>query len=159
MFYSEHCKLAATAVECITETKTSIRFFLNLSSALFCSLCIKFKSCIFQNLCGTEPHPVRRLSILFATSNSIMTMAKEVNINTLYIHISKVRFRAKKYKINEKFFTLADFKWVQYLGYQASEAILIRHMMTHLPEPVSEQDIMEMFRSQTSTWIPLCNPV
>jgi len=40
-----------------------------------------------------------------------------------------VRFRAKKYKINEKFFTLADFK----------------HMMTHLPEPVSEQDIMEMF--------------
>jgi hypothetical protein len=32
-----------------------------------------------QNLCGTEPHPVR--------------------------------FRAKKYKINEKFFTLDDFKY------------------------------------------------
>ena len=25
--------------------------------------------------------------------------------------------------------------------------MLDRHMMTHLPEPVSEQDIMEMFRS------------
>ena len=46
---------------------------------------------LFQNLCGTEPHPVR--------------------------------FRAKKYKINENFFSLEDFK----------------HMMTHLPEPVSDQ--------------------
>ena len=27
------------------------------------------------------------------------------------------------------------------------ELLLDRHMMTHLPEPVSEQDIMEMFRS------------
>ena len=52
---------------------------------------------LFQNLCGTEPHPVR--------------------------------FRAKKYKIQEKSFSLADFK----------------QMMNHLPEPVDDQEIMEMF--------------
>ena len=40
-----------------------------------------------------------------------------------------VRFRAKKYKIQEKSFSLEDFK----------------QMMTHLPEPVADQDIMEMF--------------
>jgi len=40
-----------------------------------------------------------------------------------------VRFRAKKYKIQEKSFSLADFKL----------------MMNHLPEPVAEQEILEMF--------------
>ena len=30
--------------------------------------------------------------------------------------------------------------------------LLARHMMTHLPEPVSEQDIMEMFRSLSKTF-------
>ena len=52
---------------------------------------------LFQNLCGTESHPVK--------------------------------FRAKKYKIQEKSFSLADFT----------------QMMTHLPEPVTDQEIMEMF--------------
>ena len=52
---------------------------------------------LFQNLCGTESHPVK--------------------------------FRAKKYKIEEKSFSLADFT----------------QMMTHLPEPVTDQEIMEMF--------------
>ena len=40
-----------------------------------------------------------------------------------------MRFRAKKYKIQEKSFSLADF----------------RQMMTHLPEPVADQEILEMF--------------
>ena len=40
-----------------------------------------------------------------------------------------VRFRAKKYKVQEKSFSLAEFK----------------QMMTHLPEPCSERDIMDMF--------------
>merc|ERR1711892_839986 len=39
------------------------------------------------------------------------------------------RFRAKKYKLEEKFFSFADF----------------RQMMTNLPEPVSDQEILEMF--------------
>ena len=52
---------------------------------------------LFQNLCGTESHPVK--------------------------------FRAKKYKIEEKSFSLANFT----------------QMMTHLPEPVTDQEIMEMF--------------
>jgi len=41
-----------------------------------------------------------------------------------------IKFKAKKYKIQEKFFTLDDFKL----------------MMSHLPEPVPEKDIMDMFQ-------------
>ena len=55
------------------------------------------KSSVDQNICGTEPHPVK--------------------------------FRAKKYKIQEKSFGLSDF----------------RQMMTHLPEHVPEAEISEMF--------------
>ena len=40
-----------------------------------------------------------------------------------------VKFRAKKYKVQEKFFGMVEFKL----------------MMTNLPEPVSENDIMDMF--------------
>ena len=40
-----------------------------------------------------------------------------------------VRFRAKKYKVQEKSFSMGDFQ----------------DMMTHLPEPVSDRDIMDMF--------------
>ena len=41
-----------------------------------------------------------------------------------------VKFRAKKYKIQEKSFGLSDF----------------RQMMTHLPEHVPESEISEMFQ-------------
>ena len=40
-----------------------------------------------------------------------------------------VRFRAKKYKVQEKCFSLSEF----------------RNMMSHLPEQVSEEEIEEMF--------------
>ena len=40
-----------------------------------------------------------------------------------------VRFRAKKYKVQEKSFTLAEF----------------RQMMSHLPEHVTDAEIEEMF--------------
>ena len=40
-----------------------------------------------------------------------------------------VRFRAKKYKVQEKSFSLSEF----------------RNMMSHLPEPVSDTEIREMF--------------
>ena len=40
-----------------------------------------------------------------------------------------VRFRAKKYKVQEKSFNLCEF----------------RNMMSHLPEHVSEDEITEMF--------------
>ena len=40
-----------------------------------------------------------------------------------------MRFRAKKYKVQEKSFNLSEF----------------RNMMSHLPEHVSEEEITEMF--------------
>ena len=40
-----------------------------------------------------------------------------------------VRFRAKKYRVQEKYFSMAEF----------------RNMMSHLPEHVSEEEIEAMF--------------
>ena len=34
----------------------------------------------------------------------------------------------------------------KHLDFASIGCAMCRHMMTHLPEPVSEQDIMEMFR-------------
>lgn len=82
--------------------------FVSSSVSLLCPLLsIKFKTLVLQNLCGTEPHPVSRDISQLPIGNCIK-VADTVNIHTCCI--IKVRFRAKKYKINEKFFTLADFK-------------------------------------------------
>ena len=69
------------------------------------SLCRKIKSCVFFRI-SVGRSPIRWEDV----SYQITVIMSSCNYVLYEYILSKVRFRAKKYKINEKFFTLADFK-------------------------------------------------
>ena len=50
------------------------------------------------------------LVAITVNANVVDNFNLKLNSISLNLQLFKVRFRAKKYKINEKFFTLADFK-------------------------------------------------